>query len=132
MRKITALLVLGAVLAACQGFYLATPIPQTWIGILGPLGWTPPEELSLELGGSAWSITAESPHGVVTVFPGRPVEVTLWGALTCRRYALFEAPAGSLYRIVFLEDGSIRIDDLHGQAIEMGPSLPERAPTGCT
>ena len=56
MRKVTALLVLGAMLAGCEGFYLATPSPQTWIGISGPGRCQPPEEMSLEIDGSAWSL----------------------------------------------------------------------------
>jgi hypothetical protein len=128
---VTALLGLAAVLAGCEGFYLATPIPQTWVGIQGPRGCVPPEEMSLEIDGSTWSLNADACDRVVTLQTGQAVQVNLWGVSTCRFYTSFEAPPGSLHLIVFLDDGSIRIDDETGQGIEMGPSLGERAPTGC-
>ena len=112
MRKVTALLVLGAMLAGCEGFYLATPSPQTWIGISGPGRCQPPEEMSLEIDGSAWSLDPDACDGVVTVNTSQSVHVTLWGVVTCRSYTSFEALPGSIHRIVFLDDGSIRVDDI--------------------
>lgn len=132
MRKVTALLALGAILAGCQSFSLATPIPQTWIGILGSRGQVPSEEMSLEIAGSAWSIMPLGGYsGVVTPTATGVIGVTLWGVTTCRRYTSFEASPGSTQLIHFLDDGSIRIDNMAGQALNMGPGLVERAPSGC-
>ena len=131
MRRITGLLALGVLLVGCEGFYLAPPSPQTWIGISGIGGCQPPEEMSLEIDGSAWALDPDACDGVVTVNTSHSVLVTLWGVATCHSYTSFEAPPGSLRLIHFLDGGSIVIEDMTGQPIVMGPALGERARSGC-
>ena len=87
--------------------------------------------MSLEIGGSAWSMMPEAGGGVVTVLTNESLGVRLWDVTNCRKYADFEATAGSSHVIRFLDNGAVRIDDITGQALAKGPGLVGHPPTGC-
>jgi hypothetical protein len=107
--------------------------PQTWIGIYSVNGWTRPQELSLELAGSAWSVPVghEGFNGVLVVHRDDPVLVRLFGVEDCSAYALFWAGPGSAHRISFDSSGVASVAEVTGSTLEYGPGLNERDPTGC-
>lgn len=97
----------------------------------GPIDWSPPDRMSLEVAGTAWSITPDGGGGVVTESLTSAAEVRLVGLEDCRLYARFHATPGSAHIIRFAPDGSVLVQDNTGGILESGPGLVERAPSGC-
>ena len=109
-----------------------TPAPaETRFGVYIPPSSIPPQELSLEVDGQAWSIfvVAEGGHGVTSRVLSETSSVRLVGVADCRVYATFEANPGRAYGIRFEEDGSVSVEEPGG--LEDGPSMGERDPTDC-
>jgi hypothetical protein len=122
----------AVVLSGCGGLSTSNPAESpTWLAVRGPVDWIPPEPMSLEIDGSAWSITPEGGGGVVTPEVTTSAEVRLLAVEGCHLYASFEVAPGSAHVISFAADGSVAVVDVAGQAREMGPGLVERPPTGC-
>jgi hypothetical protein len=107
------------------------PAAQTWIAVYGPIDWSPPDRMSLEVAGTAWSLTPDGGGGVVTESLTSPAEVRLVGLDDCRLYARFDATPGSAHIIRFAPDGSVQVQDNTGGIMELGPGLVERAPSDC-
>jgi hypothetical protein len=101
------------------------PPAQTWIGVLVPESWVPPQEMSLEVDGQAWSITALGGAGVITPTLSDTSSVRLIGVSDCHEYAAFDANPGGAYSIRFADDGSVTVGEQDG-ALAMGPGLVER------
>ena len=141
MRVVAALLLL---LTGCS-IALPTPTPdpnalpgiipgQTWITVGTPSDGIPPQEMSLELGGQAWSITVDGGGGVIAAELSEVIPVRMLGVRDCHLYAALEAAPGSNYQIRFGDDGSVSVEEL-GPEVEQpaGPGLVERVggPTDC-
>ena len=132
MRLVIGSLLLIAASSGCLPAVSASPQQPTWVAIIGPSTSSLTEDLSLEIGRSAWGITASGGlNGVVILQIHDPARVELLGVTTCRRYASFEALAGSAHLIHFLPDGTVRVEDMAGQALAYGPGMVEAIPTGC-
>jgi len=104
---------------------------QTWIGVHVPADWVPPQEMSLEIGDQAWSITVDGGAGVVSLDLSEISSVKLVGVDDCHVYAAFEAAPGGFHSIRFADDGSVSIGE--PAFMEAGPGLVERdgSLTGC-
>lgn len=136
--------VVAALLLVLSGCSIAHPTPspdpnalpgimpaQTWVGVHVPADWVAPQEMSLELGDQAWSITVNGGSGVVSRDLSEITSVRLVGVEDCHVYAAFEAAPGALYSIRFEDDGSVSVNNI--SFMEAGPGLVERADglTGC-
>lgn len=123
-RNVLVLLAAALWLAACS-----TPIEQAWVAVHGPVA----EELSLEIGESAWQLTPADGDGVAAVNSNAPVTVRLIRVSDCHVYAEFEAEPGSRHviRIDARDPTSATVEEV--DAMAMGPGLGERAdgPTNC-
>lgn len=119
--------VLMLALSACAADRSGAPVGQTWIAVTGPAGSEGPEDLVLEIGDTAWF----GYGGVVSVEAAGALDVRLVGRDSCRSYANFSAPAATMWVIRFAEDESVRIEDWTGKAMDTGPALGEREPSGC-
>lgn len=140
-RAAPAWLVIGLALVGCgqptpsdaptvEPFASATPTANaggllTWVGVFGPRDSTAPGDLVLEIGNTAWN----GYGGVVSVASDRVLLVRLVERRSCRVYAAFAAPAGSLWVIRFSSTGWVTVTPVDD--IEAGPGLGERAPSGC-
>ena len=135
-----AVVVLLLALGGCS--LLPTPSPdpdarpgvvpgQTWVAVHTPADWVAPQELSLEVGSQAWSITVDGGPGVVAYDLSEDTPVRLVGVDDCHAYAAFQAAPGGFYSIRFADDGSVSVNEI--EMMEMGPGLAERdgGPTGC-
>jgi hypothetical protein len=148
MRVTSALLLViaGCSIEAPSPTAIPTPTPtfrpgleppaQTWIGVWARAGTVPPQEMSLEVDGQAWSFfvvtEGDGGGGGVTSFTlSDTSSVRLVAVADCHVFASFEANPGRMYGIRFEEDGSVSVQELDG--IEAGPSLGERegGPTDC-
>lgn len=107
------------------------PPARTWIGVHVPADWVPPQEMSLEVDGQAWSITIVGGAGVVSPILPETSSVRLVGVRDCHLYAAFDANPGGFYSIRFADDGSVSVDEIGD--MEAGPGLTERdgGPTDC-
>ena len=128
MRALAPLLLL---LTGCS-IALPTPTPdpaaqpgviptRTWVGVHVPADWVAPPEMSLEVGGQAWSITADGGAGVVSPDLSEIRSVRLVGVDDCHVFAAFEATPGAFYAIRFADDGSVSIEEV--AVMEAGPGL---------
>lgn len=137
---------MAALLFSLTGCSIALPTPtpdpsampgiipaQTWITVGTPSDGVPPQEMSLELGRQAWSITVDGGAGVMAAVLSEVTSVRLVGVRDCHVYAAFEAAPGSNYWIRFGDDGSVSVEDATGQEQPAGPGLNERegGPTDC-
>lgn len=131
MRVVTSLLFL---LTGCS-IALPTPTPdpaaqpgliptRTWVGVHIPADWVAPQDMSLEVGDHAWSITVDGGAGVVSTDLSEISSVMLVGIDDCHVFAAFEATPGALYSIRFAADGSVSIEEVAD--MEAGPGLVER------
>lgn len=104
---------------------------QTWVAVHAPADWVAPQEMSLEVGDEAWSITVDGGPGVVAYDLPAVTIVRLIGVDDCHVYAAFDAAPGGFYSIRFADDGSVSVDEV--EVMETGPGLIERdgGPTGC-
>jgi hypothetical protein len=121
-------------LSACATDAAPTEMParsdppgQTWVAVTGPANFEAPEDLVLEIGETAWF----GYGGVVSVETQSALDVRLVGRESCRSYASFEAPAGTMWVIRFADDGTVAIEDWTGRGMDAGPALGEREPSGC-
>jgi hypothetical protein len=107
------------------------PPAQTWIGVHVPADWVPPQEMSLEVDGQAWSITVVGGAGVISPVLPETSSARLVGVGDCHVYAAFDANPGGFYSIRVADDGSVSIEEVEG--MEAGPGLTERdgGPTDC-
>ena len=94
MRVVVALLL---VLSGCS-IALPTPTPdpaaqpgivpaQTLIAVHGPVDWVVPQEMSLEIGDQAWSMTVDGGSGVAGDILSEVSLVRLVGVDDCHVYA---------------------------------------------
>lgn len=131
MRVVAALLLL---LTGCS-IALPTPRPdpaaqpgliptRTWVGVHVPADWVAPQEMSLEVGDQAWSITVGGGAGVVSPDLAEISSVKLVGVDDCHVFAAFEATPGAFYSIRFADDGSVSIEEVAG--MEAGLGLVQR------
>jgi hypothetical protein len=129
-----ALVAIVFLLAGCS-IALATPPPdpaaqpgliptRTWVGLHVPADWVPPQEMSLEVGDQAWSITVDGGAGVVSPVLSEISSVKLVGVDDCHVFTAFEATPGAFYSIRFADDGSVSIEEVAD--MEAGPGLVER------
>lgn len=104
---------------------------QTWVAVHAPADWVAPQELILEVGDRAWSITPDAGPGVVAHDIAGTATVRLVGVEDCRVYAAFEVVPGARYSIRFADDGSASVRTV--EMMETGPGLVERpdGPTDC-
>jgi hypothetical protein len=100
---------------------------QMWVAVTGPANSEAPEDLVLEIGDTAWF----GYGGVVSVETQSALGVRLVGRESCRSYASFEAPAGTMWVIRFADDGTAGVEDWTGQGMDSGPALGEREPSAC-
>lgn len=105
----------------------SAPTP-TWVHVRGPgiSRWTPPQEMSLEIGDSAWSITPEGGLGVAATELSSPARVRLVGVADCHVYVEFDAVPGSRYVIQlgsFEAPDAVTVQEV--EAIEAAPGLVE-------
>lgn len=105
--------------------------PQTWLSVDGLRDWAHSEQMSLEVGERAWSITPLGGPGVVTPALTEPAHVRLVGLETCQEYASFDITPGSAWIINFALDGSVTVVDAAQVAHAMGPGLVEGPPSDC-
>lgn len=99
----------------------------TWVAVTGPADSEAPEDLVLEVGGRAW----HGYGGVVSIETGQTLPVRLIGRASCRSYAAFDAPAGTMWVIRFAADGTVRIEDWTERGVDAGPALGELPASGC-
>lgn len=118
-------------LGACAPIPAPSVTRQTWVAVHAPADWVAPQEMSLEVGHRAWSISPEGGPGVVARDLSGAATVRLIGAEDCRLYASFEAVPGARYAIRFADDGSVSVRAV--EEMETGPGLVERddGPTDC-
>jgi hypothetical protein len=117
-KRLAWVAVLVTVLGACT-----STDEQTWIGVRGP---TLPQELSLEIGDQAWSVTPLDGSGVVAADLSGATRVRLVGVSDCHVYASFDAEPGSRYAIRFSpSDPEVVVEQV--EMLEMGPGLVERS-----
>lgn len=104
---------------------------QTWVAVHTPADGVAPQEMSLEVGEHAWSITVDGGPGVVADDLPEVTLVRLVGMEDCHVYAAFDAAPGGLYSIRFADDGSVSVDEV--EVMEAGPGLNERdaGPADC-
>jgi hypothetical protein len=100
---------------------------RTWVAVTGPANSEAPEDLVLEIGNGAWF----GYGGVVSVEAESPLAVRLVGRETCRIYAGFTAPTGTMWVVRFASDGRATIEDWTGRGMDAGPALGEREPSEC-
>lgn len=128
-----AVVVLLLALAGCS--LLPTPSPdpdarpsivpgQTWVAVHTPADWVAPQEMSLEVGNQAWSITVDGGPGVMVHDLSEVALVRLVGVEDCHAYAAFQAAPGSFYSIRFADDGSVSVEEV--EMMETGPGLTKR------
>jgi hypothetical protein len=100
---------------------------QTWITVGTPSNGILPQDMSIELGGLAWSVTADGGGGVIANTISEVTSVRLIGVRDCHTYAAFEVEPGSNYEIRFGDDGSVTVGVLPaGVEQVVGPGLVER------
>ena len=120
--------VVGALVLLLTGCSIALPTPRpdpaaqpgpiptrTWVGVHVPAGWVAPQEMSLEVGDQAWSITVDGGAGVVSPDLSE---------IDCQILAAFEATPGAFYSIRFADDGSVSVEEVAD--MDAGPGLVER------
>jgi hypothetical protein len=133
--RVRAAIAMLIALGGCASLASPEPDPgaprQTWVAVHTPADWVAPQEMSLEVGAQAWSITVEGGPGVVATDLSAVAAVRLIGVDDCHVYAAFDGAPGGLYAIRFADDGSVSIDQV--EAVETGPGLIERdgGPTDC-
>ena len=101
---------------------------RTWVMVTGPADSEAPEDLVLEIGDTAWL----GYGGVASVETEEALDVRLIGQESCRSFAAFSAPPASMWVIRFAADGTVAVEDVTGGAMELGPALTERDPSGCS
>ena len=104
---------------------------RAWIQVASNEAWTAPEDMSLQVGESAWSVTVDGGGGVATPLLNGTAEIRLFGVESCRLYASIRISPGSAYAIFFESAGSVSVEDWSGQSQPMGPGLPDREPVAC-
>jgi hypothetical protein len=100
---------------------------QILVAVTGPANSDVPEDLVLEVGDTAWF----GYGGVVSVETQSALGVRLVGRESCRSYASFEAPAGTMWVVRFADNGTVGVEDWTGRGMDAGPALGEREPSGC-
>jgi hypothetical protein len=124
-------LLMAFMLAGCTQPVPSPEAAATWVAVYGPADWSPPEQMSLEIGATAWSITPDAGGGVVTAELTERAGIRLVGLDGCHLYATFDAVPGSAHVIRFAVDGSVQVEDITGGALDAGPGLVESAPSDC-
>ena len=94
-------------LAGCATFPTPPGLPgQTWVMVTGPANSGAPEDLVLEIGETAW----QGYGGVVSLEAQSALDVRLVGRESCRSYASFSAPVGTMWVIRFAGDGTVGVE----------------------
>lgn len=127
MRFVLASLVFGSLFVLGSTAAAVAQQPQTWVAVHGPAGWSPSEELVLQLGPTSW----HGYGGVVSVSSAGPARVRLVARESCHVYADFVAPVGTMWVIRFQPDGSVQIEDWTARGMDSGPALSQVAPAEC-
>ncbi len=127
MRLVLASLVFGSLFVLGSTAAAVAQQPQIWVAVHGPAGWSPREELVLQVGPTSWG----GYGGVVSVSSAGPAQVRLVGRESCHVYADFVAPVGTMWVIRFVPDGSTRIEDWSARGMDSGPALRPAAPAEC-
>jgi hypothetical protein len=106
---------------------------QVWVTVTGPRDWLAPQDYVLEVGVHGWPIQAGAGGGVVAVEvgPNERVVVRLVQPQGCNAIVEFAASGGSAWVIRFAADGTPRVEDWTGEAIDLGPALTEGQRTDC-
>ena len=104
----------------------------TGIAVYPPFdGWVTGQDLSLEVGDQAWSLT-DGGSGVISPILSEISAVRLFGVGDCHVHAAFEAAPGRDYIVRLAEDGSASVEE-STIGLEDGPGMGEREDglTGC-
>ena len=127
MRRHCALVLsLSTVVVGCTFRPSAAPEPtQTYINVAEV---AQSQEMSLEVGDTAWSFTADTGGGVATPELSEPETARIVAVDDCQVYAEFEAVPGRAYLVRVELIGTVTVEDITdtGMARPMGPGLVER------
>lgn len=101
---------------------MGTPAPEGSDALISILvtGEVPAEDLSLEIGGAAWSLT-DGEAGSAGLSAPDPQPVRLLRVVDCEVLAQFEADPGSAHAIVFGENGTTSVEDRSEQHASGAP-----------
>ena len=117
-------------LAAC-GAFMRTPAPEGSDALISVLvtGEVPDDDLSLEIGGSAWVVAGGS-AGTAALSAPDVQAVRLVRVVDCEELALFEADPGTAHAVVFAADGSVSVEGRTAEQ-DVGAPLERSGPTEC-
>jgi hypothetical protein len=119
------------VLGGC-GLFTGTPAPEGSDALISVLvtGDVPDGDLSLEIGGSAWSVT-DGAAGTAGLSAPDPQTVRLLRVDDCEELASFEAEPGSAHAIVFAADGAATVEE-RTESQDAGQPLERRDRAACS
>jgi hypothetical protein len=110
---------------------MRTPAPEGSDALISVLvtGDVPDDDLSLEIGGSAW-IVAGGTAGSAALSAPEAQAVRLVRVDDCEELARFEADPGTSHAVVFAADGSIVVEGRTAEH-DAGAPLERSGPTEC-
>lgn len=113
------------------GLFLETPGPEGSDALISVLvtGEVPDEEIILEIGRSAWTVSAGTPGSAGLSAPD-PQAVRLLRIGDCEELTAFDADPGTAHAIVFAADASVSVED-RTEEQDAGVPLERRDPGDC-